>query len=145
MLLLCCIFFRWSRTAFLLYKSHDDAVTAVKKYMDANIEMDGYRLALFLHVDCPQDLVESMFSCASSTFMFCVFSEIIINICFENIYFFRAKLGLEICPISSPSTCPRILPIQQGRNHASKVGRSESGEVRIKGAKCLRFDGETRI
>ena len=35
--------------------------------------------------------------------------------------------------------------IQQGRNHASKVGGSESGEARIEGAKRLRFEGEARI
>ena len=41
----------------------------------------------------------------------------------------------------------RNLPIiiQQGRNHASKVGGSESGEARIEGAKRLRFEGEARI
>ena len=33
----------------------------------------------------------------------------------------------------------------QGRNHASKVGGSESGEARIQGAKRPRFEGETRI
>ena len=41
----------------------------------------------------------------------------------------------------------RNLPIiiQQGRNHDSKVGGSESGEARIEGAKRLRFEGEARI
>ena len=33
----------------------------------------------------------------------------------------------------------------QGRNHASKVGGSESGEARIEGAKRPIFDGEARI
>ena len=34
---------------------------------------------------------------------------------------------------------------EQGRNHGSKVGRSEPGEARIEGAKRPSFEGEARI
>ena len=34
---------------------------------------------------------------------------------------------------------------EQGRNHGSKVGKSEPGEARIEGAKRPSFEGEARI
>ena len=41
-----------------------------------------------------------------------VFTIIIIIVYLENVHFFHAKLGLDVCLISSPSTYLWILPIQ---------------------------------
>ena len=57
------------------------------------------------------------------------------------------RWGGGVFESSDQLAAERNLPIiiQQGCNHASKVGGSESGEARIEGAKRLRFEGEARI